>query len=234
MKNWTAKARNIFSSKSLEVKLKKDIREYDRLVLFKPGEKLKSLPTVFVEMAESEQALAVFDMSLTGIAFQSPPDFKIDLNGTVALKLHIEKNVFDVKGFWARQSENVVAIKISNLDAHGRTILNQFLDQKLIAFHLISVDKQFFDSKKNIDVWLRGPNETDIIIWTKDREKDGEIDEISRFEIRYLHTSFGYNGQNFTNSSHASSNCGIEVIFYRIVSPGLKNFDYLPPNYFEI
>lgn len=119
-----------------------------------------------VEWPGSDGRRQIFDISYTGAAVEKPKNVSIkegqDLNVTMLLG---DMDPFEARSRVVWFNETIVGIQFQDINHVARMRIDEFLEDKIVGSHMISVSSKYFADHVDFNYWFHGPNNTNVFLW---------------------------------------------------------------------
>jgi hypothetical protein len=156
-----------------------DKRRHPRINIQNEFERAQALKGAALKFEGSENSLRVFDMSVSGLACEN--DNSIEVGKIVKAQIilgDLEPQQIELKAIWA--SEKVMGLRFEHCEANVKLAIGDFLQDRIVGQHMISVDPKYFAEHVDFQAWYHGPNNTNVFVW-----RNEAADEVAKVMVAF-------------------------------------------------
>lgn len=146
-------------------------RRHPRVNIRQDLERAKALVGAEVLWGSSERT-PIFDISYQGAALAKPKSFVPQVDQEIEVQLHLgslEPVELQARVVW--MNEKILGLQFREMDHKGRMTIDDFLEDKIVGAHMISVSEQYFAEHVDFQKWFHGPNNTNVFLWMPDSNR---------------------------------------------------------------
>jgi len=140
---------------------------------------------------ENGQRTYVLDMSYSGLAAVRPAGIEFEKDKQLNIKIifaGLEPQIMQIR--LVRETEKIFGAKFVNLTKENIKIMDQFLSDKLLGRNLRVVNPKFYHVKHDFDLWLHGPNNTNLYVWMSENKIKKSVFEMGGAALVYDSNNF--------------------------------------------
>lgn len=132
------------------------------------------------------ESMPIYDMSYTGIAAKRPSQVKLTHGMVCQLQCKLlnsrgQEQICSVKAETVWFNDSVIGLHIVSLEVGDRSLMNDFLDDKVIGASMREIAPSLYARELDCDYWFHGPKDSNVYLWLKDGQLhrvEAEVDDI--------------------------------------------------------
>ncbi|NQZ01068.1 MAG: hypothetical protein HRT45_10430 [Bdellovibrionales bacterium] len=162
-----------------------DRRRHTRINIREEMNKAKALKGASLQIEGLESSLQVIGMSVSGLACELADGVKEGAIRKAKIVLgELEPQELELKVIWL--SSEMMGVRFEDCEASVKLSIGDFLQDRIVGQHMISVDPSYFAEHVDFHAWYHGPNNTNVFLWKKHESDDNFIKMMVAFDGQSL------------------------------------------------